>query len=31
VGDRLTVQERTCREAIWALAASLPGEEPRLG
>ena len=31
VGDRLTVQERTCREAISALAASLPGEEPRLG
>ena len=31
VGDRHAVQERTCREAISALGAGLPGEEPRLG
>ena len=31
VGDRHAVQERTCREAISALGASLPREEPRLG
>ncbi len=30
VGDRHAVQERTCREAISAVGASLPWEEPRL-
>jgi len=30
VGDRHAVQERTCREAVSALGARLPGEEPRL-
>ena len=31
VGDRSSVQDRTCREALSALAARLPGEEPDLG
>ena len=31
VGDRASVQDRTCREALSALAARLPGEEPDLG
>ncbi len=30
VGDRHAVQERACREAISAVGASLPWEEPRL-
>jgi len=29
-GDRESVQERTCREAVSALGARLPREEPRL-
>ena len=31
VGDRARVQDRTCREALSALTARLPGEEPDLG
>lgn len=30
-GDRPTIQDRTCREALSALAAGLRGEDPDLG
>jgi len=30
-GDRATIQERTCQEAVAALGALLHGEEPALG